>query len=138
MHDVLFQKLGQHVGPLFEAVRAKAEAAGEKYGRTPYTRELFSIHDEAMFLHLEQAECRALAHRVGFRETAPHWAPELPLSSAECEKMIRSRDRKIAVVGFFGRSLACALWSNFHLRFRDYVSGLLACEHAPPCIRTDP
>jgi len=91
-----------------------------------------------MFLHLEQAECRALAHRASFRETAPHSAPELPLSSADCEKMIRGRDSKIALVGYFGRSLACANWSNIHLSFRDYACGLMAYERTPPCIRADP
>ena len=128
----------QHVAGAFEAVRVKAEAAGEKFAHTPHTGELFSIQDEFLIQYLERVECQALVHRQSFRETAPHWAPpELPLTSADCEKMIRSKSAKIAVVGYYGRSLACASWSNIHLSFHDYVCGLLAYEFTPPCIRSD-
>src|SRR5262245_22326104 len=136
--DVLFQKLGKHVGGLLETIRLKANAAGEKFARTPYTDELFSIQDKFLFPYLERIECQALAHREWFRATAPHWAPELPLSPAEWEKMIASKSPKIAVVGYFGRSLACASWSNIHPLFGEYVAGLLAYEFTPPCIRADP
>jgi hypothetical protein len=136
MKDAFLQKFEQHVAGLFEAVRAKAEAAGEKYACTPLTDELFSVRHEAVLPYLERQVCRALAHRQSFRETAPHWSPELPLSSAEYEKMIGSKSCQIAVVGFFGRSLATANWGT-HLNFRDYVCGLMACEYTPPCIRLD-
>jgi len=137
MRDAFFQKLERHVTGMFDVVWLKAEAAGEEFARTPYTGELFSIHHEAMFPYLERIVCQALAHRASFRETAPHWAPELPLSPAEWEKMIGSKSNQITVVGYFGRSLACAEW-NIHLSFRDYACGLMACEHTPKCIRTDP
>jgi len=136
--DAFFQKLEKHVVGVFDVVRLKAEAAGEKFARTPYTDELFSIHHEYMFPYLERTVCRALIHRQSFRETAPHWAPpELPLSPAEWEKMISGKSNRIALVGFYGRSLACAEWSNIHLSFYHYCSGLMACEYTPPCIRAD-
>jgi len=138
MRDPFFQALEKHVGGLFEAVRAAADLAGERYGRTPYTNELFPIEDEFLIQYLERTICRALAHRTWFRETAPPWAPELPLSPAEWNKMICGKSKQIAVVGYFGRSLACAEWSNIHFSFADYVSGLMAYEHTPPSIRADP
>src|SRR5262249_13971453 len=133
MRHAFFKKLEQHVGGLFEAVRTAANLTGERFGRTPYTDELFAVQGESL-LPYEQTVCRAVATREAFREHAPHWAPELPLSPAEWEKMIRSKDSKIAVVGYFGRSVACANWTS-HLAFYDYVCGLMACEFTPPCIR---
>src|SRR5262249_9524139 len=135
--DAFFQKLERHVAGLFEEVQQKAAASGEKYAHTPHTNELFPVHDGFLIQYFERLVCRALKTRESFRQTAPHWAPELPLNPAEWEKMFRSKDAKIAVVGYYGRSLACADWGA-HLSFRDYVCGLLAYEHAPPCIRTDP
>jgi len=87
--------------------------------------------------YFEQTVCRALAARQLFCETAPHGVPELPLSSADIEKAIRSKDNLIAVVGYFGRSWACANWGP-HPTFRDYGGGLLVCEYTPQHIRTDP
>ena len=138
MREAFFQKLEKHVGDLFETVRQKADAAGEKFAHAPYTQELFPVQDEFLILYHERLVGRALITRESFRATAPHWAPELPISSDECEKAMRSKSAKIAVVGYFGRSLACADWSNIHLSFHDYACGLMACEHAPECIRTAP
>jgi len=129
-----YAKLLQHVVGLLDEVRQKAEAAGEKYAYAPYTEEPFSIEDQSLFL--EQTVCCALAARAAFDETAPHWAPELPISSADCEKMIRGKSSKIALVGFYGRSLACANWGR-HLSFYDFVCGLLGSEFAPERIRND-
>ena len=69
--------------------------------------------------------------------TAPPWAPELPLSSTEFEKMIGGKSNKIALVGYYGRSLACANW-GFHPSFYDHACGLMASEDTPERIRTDP
>src|SRR5262249_45807834 len=134
MRDAFFQKLERHVVGLFDEVRQKANAAGEEFCRTPYTEELFSVRCESLFF--EQMVCRALAARELFRETAPHWSPELPLNAAEWEKMISGKSNEIAVVGYFGRSWACANWGP-HPTFRDYVCGLMACEFTPSHIRDD-
>jgi len=64
-------------------------------------------------------------------------APELPLSSIDCERMIGGKSNEIALVGYFGRSWACADW-GIHPPFRDYACGLMACEHTPQHLRIDP
>jgi hypothetical protein len=140
MHDDFTQfrtKLWRHIADCFEALRVTANATGEEIARTPYTEEPFPVQCEALFPHFELMVYRALAAREAFRQDAPPWAPELPLSSAEWEKMIRSKSNKIALVGYFGRSLACAGWC-IHPAFRDYARGVTACEHTPEHIRTDP
>jgi len=79
----------------------------------------------------------ALFARKKFRETGPPWAPELPLTSPDYEKMICSEDGRIALVGFFANSLACANWSKSHPPFFVYAAGALACPDTPEHIRTD-
>jgi len=124
----------RHVAAAFEARRIAADFADKKFALTPYIEEPFPIQDETLFL--EQTVCRALIARAAFRETAPHWAPELPLSGVECEKMIRSKNNGIALVGYYGRSWACANWGP-HLSFHDFCCGAMACEHTPEHIRND-
>jgi hypothetical protein len=114
-----------------------ASVAGEEFALTPYTEEPFSIRRESLFPLVRHTVCRAAVARASFRESAPHWAPELPVSSADCEKMIRSKSNKIALVGYFGRSWACANWGP-HPSFRDYCCGLMASPHCPEHIRNDP
>jgi hypothetical protein len=130
-------KLERHVADMFETLRQAANAAGEEFARTPYTEELFSVRCEALFPHLEVTVCRALIAAEAFRQDAPPWAPELPVSSADWEKMIGGRSNKIALIGYYGRSWACANWGR-HPSFRDFACGLMACEHTPARIRTDP
>ena len=125
----------RHVAAMFEAERVAADLADKKFAVAPYTGERFSIDDESLLP--EQAVCRALFMHASFRETAPTWAPDLPLSSSDIEKMIQSKSNRIAVVGYFARSCACGNWSS-HPKFCDYVAGLLACEHTPERIRNDP
>jgi len=132
---ILVAEIESHVAQLFENARVRAVAAGEKFATVPYLDDRFLVECESS--HLQRTVCRALAPRESFRETAPHWAPELPLSSADCEKMIGGRSNKIALVGYFGRSWACANW-GIHPTFRDYACGLMACEHTPEHIRNDP
>src|SRR5262245_14635615 len=129
-------QLEQHVIDMLEARRLKAIATGEEFIRMPYTEELFSIRRESLFPLFKDTVCRALTGRASFRETAPPWAPDLPVSSAEWEKMIGSKSNGIALVGYFGRSWACANW-GIHPPFRDYACGLMACEHTPEHLRND-
>jgi hypothetical protein len=137
MNDDLLQRIERHVVELFEARRQVAIAAGEEFAPAPYTHERFSVRRESLFRGVQTTVCRALTIRASFRETAPPWAPDLPLSSTEFEKMIGGRSNKIALVGYYGRSLACANWS-FHPSFRDFCCGAMACEYTPERIRTDP
>jgi hypothetical protein len=127
----------RHVADKFELLRLVAEATGEEFVRTPYTEELVSARNESLFPFFEHSVCRALAARESFRQDAPPWAPDLPLSSADCEKMICGRSSKIALVGYYGRSLACANW-GVHPMFRDYACGLMASPDTPEHIRADP
>jgi hypothetical protein len=136
MKEDPFQRIERHVVSLFESRRQAAIAAGEEFGLSPYLEEPFSIRRESLFPVVQSTVCRALTIRTSFRESAPHWAPDLPVSSADCEKMISGKSNKIALVGYYGRSLACANWS-FHPSFRDFCCGVMACEYTPERIRTD-
>ena len=83
-----FQRIERHVVELFEARRQAANAAGEDFVSAPYTEERFSIRRDSLFPFVQHQVCRALVARASFQVTAPPWAPELPLSSTEFEKMI--------------------------------------------------
>jgi hypothetical protein len=137
MNDDPLQRIERHVVSLFEARRQAAIAAGEKIARAPYTEESFSVRRESLFRVVQTTACRALTARTSFQQDAPYWCPELPLNSTEFEKMIGGKSNKIALVGYYGRSLACANWS-FHPSFRDFCCGVLACEYTPEQIRSDP
>jgi hypothetical protein len=140
MRDDFVQKLERlerHVVDMFEARRLAANATGKEFALTPYTEEPFSIRCESSFPLVRHMVCRAVAARESFRETAPHWAPELPLNSADCEKMISGKSNRIALVGYFGRSWVCANWGS-HPTFRHYACGLMACEYTPEHTRNDP
>jgi len=137
MKEGPFQRIERHVVELFEARRQAANAAGEDFVSAPYTEERFSIRRDSLFPFVQHQVCRALVARASFQVTAPPWAPELPLSSTEFEKMIGGKSNKIALVGYYGRSLACANW-GFHPSFYDHACGLMASEDTPERIRTDP
>jgi hypothetical protein len=130
--DAFFQKLERHVGDLFEEVRQKAEAAGEKFAIVPYLGDSFPIECAWLF-RLKRQVARALVARKLFEQHAP---PELPLSNTDIEKAIRSKDNRIVLIGFFARSWACANWGA-HPSFIDYSSAVMTSEHAPQHLRTD-
>jgi hypothetical protein len=131
-------QLEQHVERLFAAERLKAVVAGKKYAIAPYIDDQFPVHCEPLFPHYKRMMVAALSARKKFRETGPLWAPELPLASSEYEKMIRDKDSRIALVGFFANSLACANWSKFHPLFYVYAAGAMECPDTPEHIRNDP
>ena len=137
LFKILVAEIESQVARLFEDERLRAVVAGEKFGRAPYIDELFQIEYTSLFPYLKHQICRALAARAAFRETAPHWAPELPLSSADIEKLIHCKNNWFVLVGYYARSLACANW-GIHPTFRDYACGLMACEFAPQHLRIDP
>jgi hypothetical protein len=131
-------QLEQHVERLFAAERLKAVVAGKKYAIAPYIDDQFPVHCEPLFPHYKRMMVAALSARKKFRETGPLWAPELPLASSEYEKMIRDKDSRIALVGFFANSLACANGSKFHPLFYVYAAGAMECPDTPEHIRNDP
>src|SRR5262249_49335686 len=94
-----------------------------------------SIQDDPALL--AHGVCLALAARVSFRQEASPDLPELPLASAEREKLIGSKNAEFAVLGFFGRSRASGNWGP-HPVFRIYARGLMKSEYTPERIRTDP
>src|SRR5215831_20335945 len=128
MKDAFLKKLERQVTGAFDIVRLTAEAAGETFARTPYTDERFSIQDDPALL--AHGVCLALAARVSFRQEASPDLPELPLASAEREKLIGSKNAEFAVLGFFGRSRASGNWGP-HPVFRIYARGLMKCEYTP-------
>src|SRR5262245_50214040 len=135
--ELCASKLEQHVERLFTVERLKADVDGKKFGVVPYIDEQFPVDCESLFPYYKRMIAAALSARKKFRETGPSWAPVLPLASLDYEKMIRSEDGKIALVGFFAYSLACANWSKFHPLFFVYAAGVMACPYTPEHIRTD-
>jgi len=130
-------QLEQHVEKVFELGRLQAILAEKKYGIVPYLGGQFPLDCERLFPHYKRMMVAALSARKKFRETGPRWGLELPLASSDYEKMIRDKDSRIALVGFFANSLACANWGS-HPLFFVYASGVMGCEHTPEHIRNDP
>ena len=130
-------EIERHVERLFENARLKAVAAGKIYARVPYLEDLFPVEYKSSLF--QRQVCRALAAREWFRQHAPPWSPELPLSSSEIEKLIRSKSNRIAVVGYFAASLATCNWDfKKHPTFQVYAAGALASPYCPDHLRTDP
>jgi hypothetical protein len=87
---------------------------------------------------LRQLVVAALIAREKFRETAPVWAPPLPLRYEDCEALQDDDDPRLNLVGFFGASLRladfdCAAHPCFHV----FSSGMMGYEHAPLELRSD-
>jgi len=122
---------------LFKNELLRAVATGEKFGAVPFLDDSFAVECESLFPQIQRIVCRALSARELFRMHVP-WAPALPLSSADCEKMIRDKNSRIALAGYFARSWALANWSSAHPSFYRYARGATASKHTPERIRTDP
>jgi hypothetical protein len=88
---------------------------------------------------LRQRVINVLSAREWFRRTAPSWAPPLPIRVAECEALGNGTDHRLALLGFFGISLAFEGWDyTGHPTFPCYASALLAHPHTPHRLRDDP
>jgi len=82
---------------------------------------------------------RALIAREQFHQDAPGW-PTLPLHEQDIEAAIENDDDpRCRLLGYYGYSLAGADWDyDGHPRFSTFASGLLAYQHTPIEVRTDP
>ena len=139
LHQILLAEIESQVERLFENERLRAVATGKEFGEVPYLGDFFMVGYPPLFSHIKRQVCRALAAREWFRQHAPPWAPELPLSSSDIGKLIRSKSPAIALVGYFAASLAACNWDiEKHPAFQIYAAGAMASEFAPTRIRTDP
>src|SRR5215472_11125723 len=87
---------------LFKGELLRAASVGEKFGLVPYLDDLFAVENKSLFPQIEREVCRALVAREEFRWRTPPWirVVELPLSGADIEKAIRSKDNRIAIIGY--------------------------------------
>jgi len=139
MREALLKKIEQHVDVAFKVLRMMAGFEKKRFARLPYLDDPYQPECETVIPHYQRQVCAALAAREWFRAHAPPWAPELPLCSADIEKLINSKSPAIAVVGYFAASLAACNWDiEKHPTFQVYAAGVMACEFAPTHIRTDP
>src|SRR5262249_34544581 len=139
LHKILAAEIEQHVADAFEVLKLTAARVGERYAFLPYLDDPYQPECETLIPHYQRQVCAALAAREWFRQHAPPWSPELPLSSSDIEKLVRSKSPAIALIGFFAASLAACNWDiEKHPTFQVYAAGVMACEFAPTHIRTDP
>lgn len=80
---------------------------------------------------------RALCAKEKFRQEAPCW-PDLPLRAEDCEALENADDVRLNVLGYYGDSQRTEYWNPHHPSFRTFVRGLMAYEHTPIELRTDP
>ena len=135
LFKILTAEIARHVEVEFEVRKGMAE---EKFARLPYLDDPYEPECETLIPHYQRQVCAALAAREWFRLHAPPWAPELPLSSSEIEKLIRSKSPAIALVGFFAASLAACNWDfKNHPVFQVYAAGVLASPYAFDHLKKD-
>src|SRR5262249_27911752 len=135
---ILTAKIEQHVDVAFEVRRMMAGFEEKRFARLPYLDDPYEPECETLIPHYQRQVCAALAAREWFRQHAPHWAPELPLSSTDIEKLIRSKSPAIALVGFFAASLAACNWDfKNHPTFQIYAAGVLASPYASDHLKKD-
>jgi len=139
LHKILAAEIEQHVADAFEMQKMKADCLEKRFALLPYLNDPYEPNCETLIPHYQRQVCAALAAREWFRQHAPPWSPELPLSSSDIEKLVRSKSPAIALIGFFAASLAACSWDfENHPTFQKYAAGVMACEFAPIYIRTDP
>jgi hypothetical protein len=74
----------KHIAELLEANRLRAIVAGEEFAFAPYIGRRYRVNCESQ---IQQLVCLALATRKLFEESKPSWAPALPISVVEYEKL---------------------------------------------------
>jgi hypothetical protein len=145
MNDNDYARLGAHkfeqeVDKLFEAEKSRVLACREEYGRVPYLDYPYCVLDgEEIIAMFKRNVCLALAAKKWFEQHKPSWAPSLPLSPAEWEKVANDDDLRFELVCDYAASLA-GLQHDYlaHPSFHDYCCALLTHEHTPDYLRTDP
>jgi hypothetical protein len=81
----------------------------------------------------------AVRARQHFRQHGPSWAPLLPLTFADIDKMRYSPSNRIELVGHYAGSLMMQGWDlKIHPSFHDHACGVRAYKYAPEHIRNDP
>jgi hypothetical protein len=80
----------------------------------------------------------ALTAQKWFEEHKPRWAPLLPLSVADCEKLESAGSSRLKLVGYYGRSQMASKWDKRHPSFADHACGVMASPSAPDHLRKDP
>jgi hypothetical protein len=143
MRDDVFKlcmiEIESHVERLFEMLKSTADRVGEQFAFLPYLDDPYQPAYEPLIPHLQRQVCAALVARQWFQQHAPPSSPELPLSSTDIEKLVRSKSPAIALVGYFAASLAACNWDiENHPPFQIYAAGAMGSEFAPTRIRTDP
>lgn len=120
------QAFADHVDALFRQARArwieKDGVANLKYLvlEAPYIKLLYSAVDDAFIPKLKRLVCAALAAREQFHRTKPSWAPDLPISCADCEKLQNSASRRMRQLGDYGTSLQQSQYDPAHPLFDAY------------------
>src|SRR5262249_144800 len=88
---ILTAEIERHVDVAFEVRRMMAGVEEKRFARLPYLNDPYEPECETLIPHYQRQVCAALAAREWFRQHAPPWAPELPLSSADIVKLISSK-----------------------------------------------
>jgi len=142
MHDDLSQlcqcKFEKHIGKMFATGKVRAIVRGEKFARAPYIDWPYCVYDENRIARLKGLVCAALTAQKWFEEHKPRWAPSLPLSIAECEKLERAGSNRLKLVGYYGRSQMASEWDKRHPSFHAHACGVMASPHTPDYLRNDP
>jgi hypothetical protein len=86
---------------------------------------------------LRRLVLNALCARARFDETAPNWAPALPLREEAIAILANNNDPKLTAVGLFAMSQRLAGWHESHPSFHRYVRGVMAHQKTPDKIRHD-
>jgi hypothetical protein len=132
-------EIESHVERLFEMLKSTADRVGEQFAFLPYLDDPYQPAYEPLIPHLQRQVCAALVARQWLQQHAPPSSPELPLSSTDIEKLVRSKSPAIALVGYFAASLAACNWDiEKHPPFQIYAAGAMGSEFAPTHIRADP
>jgi hypothetical protein len=125
----------QHVAQLFETNKLRAVVAGEEFAYAPYIGWRYRVNCGP---RIQQIVCSALAARKLFEKSKPPWAPSLPISKPDCDKLRYDGNPKFNLIGYYGGSRAASEWDERHPSFIDYGCGLMAYKHAPDHLKRDP
>jgi hypothetical protein len=131
-------KFEEHISEMFAAGKARAIVRGEKSARAPYIDWPYCVYDENRIARLKGLVCAALTAQKWFEEHKPRWAPLLPLSVADCEKLESAGSSRLKLVSYYGRSQMASKWDKRHPSFADHACGVMASPSAPDHLRKDP
>src|SRR5215472_5647000 len=138
MREEILKIIEQHVEVAFEVQGMMAGLEEKQFARLPYLNDPYDLECKTLIPHYRRQVRAALAAREWFRQHAPPWAPELPLSSSDIGKLVRSKSPAIALVGYFAASLAACNWDfKNHPTFQIYAAGVMASPSASDHLKKD-